>query len=323
MQHEAWIHTFVLLVAAMVGIGIGVYSEGENGAAMLIEPFLMAMLFFVFVCVEPSDLMRSFENRRFTATALFINFVWSPIFAIIIGRLFFSGNLDMRIGLLLLLCTPCTDWYLVFTSLARGNVPLSSSILPLNLIIQVVLLPVYLMLFFGTEVGFDIFSMLSSAAVVIVLPLAAALILRMLAHRKNDVQSVQDLASANAGTFQLVFLCMAIAAMFASQSAVLMENLELLLILVMPLLVYFAVNSIIAIGMGQLEGYSYADTSSLLFTTLARNSPLALAICASVFTDCPLILMALVIGPLIELPVLSVISSLRAERSPSEEESPA
>ena len=323
MEHEAWIHTIVMLFAAAVGVCVGTYSGNGKEAAVLIEPFLMAMLFFVFVCVEPSDLRRSFENRRFTVTALVINFVWSPVFAMIIGWLFFSGNLDMRIGLLLLLCTPCTDWYLVFTSLAKGNVPLSSSILPLNLIIQVILLPLYLMVFFGTEVGFDIISMLSGAAVVIIVPLAAAMVLRMLAHRFKGAQSVQDKASSNAGTFQLVFLCVAIAAMFASQSTVLTENIGLLLVLIVPLLVYFAVNTVISVSVGRAEGYRYADTSSLLFTSLARNSPLALAICVSVFSDRPLVLIVLVIGPLIELPVLSVISSLRASRSPAEEELPA
>ncbi len=323
MKYEAWVHTAVMLAAALGGVGLGLYAGVGEGASVLIEPFLMAMLFFVFVCVEPSDLKRSFENRRFTLTALAINFVWSPVFAMIIGWIFFSGNLDMRIGLLLLLCTPCTDWYLVFTSLAKGNVPLSSSILPLNLIIQVVLLPVYLMLFFGTEVGFDIVSLLVGAAVVIVVPLAAAMFLRMLAHRFEKAEKVQEKASSNAGTFQLVFLCVAIAAMFASQSTVLSENYGLLLALVVPLLVYFAVNTAIALAVGRAEGYSYADSSSLLFTSLARNSPLALAICASVFADRPLVLIALVIGPLIELPVLSVISSLRAARSLEREESPA
>ena len=44
----------------------------------------------------------------------------------------------------------------------------------------------------------------------------------------------------------------------------------------------------------------------MTFTSLARNSPLSLAIAA--FPDQPLISLALVIGPLIELPILSPIS---------------
>lgn len=40
----------------------------------------------------------------------------------------------------------------------------------------------------------------------------------------------------------------------------------------------------------------------MTFTSLARNSPLSLAIAIAAFPDQPLISLALVIGPLIELP---------------------
>ena len=45
-------------------------------------------------------------------------------------------------------------------------------------------------------------------------------------------------------------------------------------------------------------------------TTLARNSPLSLAIAVVTFPEQPLVSLALVIDPLIELPVLSVISGI-------------
>ena len=52
------------------------------------------------------------------------------------------------------------------------------------------------------------------------------------------------------------------------------------------------------------------EVVSLNFTTLARNSPLSLAIAVATFPDRPLISLALVIGPLIELPALSIISNV-------------
>lgn len=57
-------------------------------------------------------------------------------------------SVDVRMGLVMLLVTPCTDWYLVFTGLARGNVELGASILSLNLLLQICLPPVYLSAFF-------------------------------------------------------------------------------------------------------------------------------------------------------------------------------
>jgi ACR3 family arsenite efflux pump ArsB len=52
------------------------------------------------------------------------------------------------------------------------------------------------------------------------------------------------------------------------------------------------------------------DLVSLNMTTLSRNSPLSLAIAVVTFPEQPLVSLALVIGPLIELPVLSVISGI-------------
>ncbi len=57
----------------------------------------------------------------------------------------------------MLMVTPCTDWYLLFTGIARGNVPLSASILPMNLILQLALLPLYLFSVVNEFVGEGIF----------------------------------------------------------------------------------------------------------------------------------------------------------------------
>ena len=60
---------------------------------------------------------------------------------------------------------------------------------------------------------------------------------------------------------------------------------------------------------GRFLRFSYQDTASLNLTTLARNSPIVLAIALTAFPEEPLIALALVIGPLIELPVLGIISN--------------
>ena len=65
---------------------------------------------------------------------------------------------------------------------------------------------------------------------------------------------------------------------------------------------------IIDTGISKIAALPHEDRVSLTFTTLARNSPLSLAIAVSAFSGQPLIALALVIGPLIELPVLSLTS---------------
>lgn len=52
-------------------------------------------------------------------------------------------------------------------------------------------------------------------------------------------------------------------------------------------------------AVGRFIGFNYQDTASLNLTTLARNTPIALAIALTAFPEQPLIAIALVIGPLI------------------------
>lgn len=85
---------------------------------------------------------------------------------------------------MMLMVTPCTDWYLVFTSIARGNVPLSASILPMNLMLQLLLLPVYLLVFSGTVGTFDLSSLAESVLLVLALPFGLALLTRALLRRR-------------------------------------------------------------------------------------------------------------------------------------------
>src|SRR5699024_8883468 len=59
---------------------------------------------------------------------------------------------------------------------------------------------------------------------------------------------------------------------------------------------------------GKFLKFTYEDSVSLSMTIIARNSPVSLAIAVRAFPNQPLIALALVIGPLIELPVLAIVS---------------
>jgi arsenite transporter len=100
----------------------------------------------------------------------------------------------------------------------------------------------------------------------------------------------------------------AIAAIFTAENQALFERPELLLRLFPPIILFFLINFWVAQWLGQRLRLSYATTVCLTYTTLARNSPLALAIAAAAFPDRPSIALILIIGPLIELPVLTLIS---------------
>ena len=142
---------------------------------------------------------------------------------------------------------------------------------------------------------------------VLVIPFAASCITK--AFTKNMLK-FKDFLSEQGDNLQLLFLCLAVVDMFASEGKNLIDNPMLLVQMFIPLLIFFAVLFFVAQITGRVMKFPKRDIVSLNFTTLARNSHLSLAIAVATFPEQPLISLALVIGPLIELPVLSVISGI-------------
>ncbi|MDV0445405.1 Arsenical-resistance protein Acr3 [Methanimicrococcus sp. At1] len=268
----------------------------------------MIMLFGVFLQVDLTGLKNSFKNTRFASLTVLINFIWTPLFAWFLASVFLRGEPDLQIGFLMLMVTPCTDWYLLFTDMAKGNVSLGAAQLPLNLILQIILLPVYLLIFAGSVVDIEAITLLKSILIVLLIPFALANIFRYFYVKKYGEKGLEDKILIHNDNMQFVFLNLAIIAMFASQGRLLLQNPELLLIMLIPVVLFFAVNFIGVQLVGRTLGMSYEDTTALNLTTLARNSPLSLAIAVSAFPGHPMIALVLVIGPLIELPILTIIA---------------
>jgi ACR3 family arsenite efflux pump ArsB len=299
----------LIIVAALAGIALGQIAFVSENTSRLIEPFLMVLLFVIFLKVDIREIGRSFRNVRFSSASVMINFVWTPFFAVLLGYAFLGGSADMTIGFLMLLATPCTDWYLVFTGLSKGNVSLSTSILPLNLVLQVLLLPVYLFLFLGTGSSFEIGSILVSIFVVLVIPFVAANVIKVVIKAKGRKDSMDAVLEKHGDNVQLAFLCLAVLAMFAAFGSLITEDPMVLVQMLIPLGIFFIVNFFISRAVGKALGFAFDDITSLTFTTMARNSPLALAIAVAAFPGAPLIALVLVVGPLIELPILSLTSA--------------
>lgn len=309
------LYTVIILLAAVIGIVAGQIDAIRTNAEHVIVPLLIVMLYLTFLQIPLPKVKQAFGNFRFSSATLLMNFVWTPLFTWFLASLFLGDQPALYIGFIMLMVTPCTDWYLVFTGIAKGNLALSTAILPVNLILQIVLLPFYLLLFGGTAGVIGLSFLMESVVAVLLLPLLLALATKGLA--KNRTWPGESLA-AKWSALPVVFLSLAIAAMFASQGELLLNSLDLMWQLLVPILLFFVVNFLLAQKVGGLLKFSYEDKASLNLTTLARNSPIALAVALTAFPDQPLIALTLVIGPLLELPVLAVATqvllSLRKRR---------
>ncbi|WP_078427697.1 arsenic resistance protein [Alkalihalobacterium alkalinitrilicum] len=301
------LYTLIIFSAVMIGIGIGQVELIRTNAESFIVPLLVAMIYITFLQIPIEEIKKAFKNIKFTYTSVIINFVWTPILAWLLAMIFLGNNPALYIGFIMLMVTPCTDWYLIFTGIAKGNVALSTAILPLNLILQVILLPLYLLIFGGTTGVIELGFLVESILIVLFIPLVLAVLTKL--FLKNKQQLSESLIS-NLSVFPIIFLGLAIVAMFATQGQLLLDNLDLLWLITLPLLLFFVINFIVGQKVGHVMKYSYSDRTSLSLTTLARNSPIALAIAMTAFPDQPLIALVLVIGPLLELPILAIITQL-------------
>lgn len=298
----------IIILSALIGLLLGYVTSLGSFSVHLIEPALMVLLYFVFLSVDGRKLKQSFTNVKFTLTAVTVNFIWTPVFAYVLGMIFFRTSLDLRMGLLMLLVTPCTDWYLVFTALADGNVELGASILPLNLLLQIVLLPVYIFIFFKDSVSVSAKNIIFSILFVLLVPFILSYLTKCVAKISDSPGSKVEWIKEQGDNAQLLFLCLAVIFMFASESKEVFDHPVLLLRMLAPMILFFVVNFLLVRVIGAREHLPAEDMTALNFTTLARNSPLSLAIAVAAFPDRPLISLALVIGPLIELPALGIIA---------------
>ncbi|MFS0728331.1 arsenic resistance protein [Paenibacillus sp. 1P07SE] len=298
--------TFLILLAVGLGLLLGQLPFIGHHAENLIIPCLVFMLYGLFLNIPLHQFKAAFRNIKFLGLSSILNFLWTPLLAWFLGWIFLADHPALWIGFIMLMVTPCTDWYLMFTGIAKGNVALSASILPVNLVLQVLLLPVYLMIFAGTIQTIPLATLTESVLVVLVIPFVLAHTTRFLLRNKESI--LNNKLGPFFSSAQIIFLCLAILAMFASQGSILVDNVGAIYVLILPVLLYFGINFIVGLLTGKLFRLPSADAISLNLTIVARNSPVALAIAVTAFPDQPLISLALVVGPLIELPVLAVIT---------------
>ena len=297
------IEPIILIFAIIIGLISSNIQILSNNTGNLINLFLCIMLYGLFLEVPLKNLKKSFTNIKFTSTTLIINFIWTPLFGYFLGNLFLNGNIDIFIGFFMLILNPCKDWYLVFTKMEKGDLNLSLSLLPINLILQIILLPVYLIIFFSSNNSMSYIDLGYSILIVIVIPFILAQLTKVIL---ND--DITEKASDFFSNYQIVFLALAVFAIFNSTGELLFKNLNSVLTIFIPLIIFFIANTIIDLLLSEKINFTYEEYASLTMTTLARNSPLALAIAINSFPGRELIAIALVIGPLIELPVLYIVS---------------
>jgi ACR3 family arsenite efflux pump ArsB len=298
----------ILILTIFMGLGIGLLvPEFGEVSGPIIYLTLIGLIYSVTLGVHFGDVVKAFRNIRFFSVAWGQNFIIIPILAYGLGLLFLGPYPAIFVGFILYLVTPCTDWFLVFTGMAKGDVPLALALLPTNLILQVVLLPLYLWLFAGETIPFQAGAFMETIIVFIILPFALAGLTRWaLARRRTEVEK-ERILDRWVTPLQMATLVIVIFAMFAGNATVIVDNSGQLSLVFLPVIIFFGISFVIAQVLSSMIGLRYGERALLTVTTAARNSPLGLAIAVGLFPDQPLLQVAIIIGVLIELPLLILV----------------
>lgn len=294
----------VLLIGAIgAGLGLATVLPGlAEGLSPLVNAGVFVLIYLVMLGLDLHRVADAFGQKRFLGIAVALNFVVNPALAWLLGRLFLDAHPDLRVGLILFLVTPCIGWYLIFTELAGGDTSLGVSLLGVNLVLQVLLLPLYLLILEGQATSIDLAGIVGSVVTFLVAPAAAAAVTRATVERSGrDIELVQRVIGR--AHLKTVALVVVIIAMFASQADTVFDNPRVVLTLFTPMAGFFFIAFVIALAAARAARLPHDQTVLLAFTTTSRNSEASLAIAATAFAS-PLVALTVVIGPVIELPLL-------------------
>ncbi len=299
-----YIQPILLILAILIGSLTGIYLYELD--EFFVEAAIIALLFFIFYNVPLGKLTKDVKNKKFLGLAWISNFVIIPLIAFLIASLFVDNSSLLFVGLIIYLVAPCTDWVLGFTKLAKGDVEISSVLLPINLISQILLLPVYLLIFSSNAVQIPFEAFLETLIFWIVLPFIAAKILYYLVSKTKVLTKTKDYAE-NLATISLVALVFFI---FNSNIIILTENLTLLPQIFAVILIFFIVTYYIIKHLAKYFKLSKKEEVTLSMTTAARNAPLMLGISIVLFPQATLIHLVLIIGMLVEFPHLITLTHI-------------
>jgi ACR3 family arsenite efflux pump ArsB len=118
----------------------------------LLWPVLAALLYVTFAQVPLLEVRELLGHGLFLEALLLVNFAAVPPLVWGLTR-WLPPDPVILLGVYLVLLAPCTDWFVTFTLLGKGDARLAIAATPALLLAQMLLLPAWLWLFLGGELA--------------------------------------------------------------------------------------------------------------------------------------------------------------------------
>ena len=279
---------------------------------------LLLMMYPVLAKVRYEDLGRMSDdgvsNGSFFGVSLFLSWVVGPALMFALAWIFLADQPAYRTGVIIVGLARCIAMVLVWNDIALGDRERAAVMVVFNALFQVVaysllgyfyltVLPGWLD--FDTQ-GFEvgIWEVARTVLIFLGIPLAAGFLTRRIGIRRRGRDWYEQRFIPRIAPITLYGLLFTIVLLFAIQGdEITSQPLDVVLIAV-PLLVYFALMWFAGFTAGRLLRLPYPQTAALSFTVASNDFELAIAVAVGVFGAASGQALAGVVGPLIEVPVL-------------------
>ncbi|WP_018862756.1 MULTISPECIES: arsenic resistance protein [unclassified Thioalkalivibrio] len=292
---QVWIY----LAAIVMGLVLaGLWPGLGEGLTAWVWVALGLLLFVTFAQIPWEAIRLAFNDRRFLVAALVGNFVLVPLLLVALLPLA-PDDPAIRLGILLVLLMPCTDWFITFARQGGGDGARAAAFTPVSLAAQFLMLPVYLTIILGPGEALGLMSptVFAAAALLIGLPLLAAILLEQALRLRGRVQFWQNRFAV--ATVPLLALVVGLITL-AEAHVVFEGGLELMGVIPVYLL-YLLGAAALAWVLARVFGLPGEQGRTLAFSLGTRNSFVVLPVALALPEALHAAVMVIVLQSLVEL----------------------